>query len=340
VCLGLASALASPLAALTSFLKDPAARRRLDHGRMKRLAAVLALLILAAVLVPLPRRISAEVLLEAPAAARVYVSVAGRLVETVPAGTAVRRGRILARLANPALQRDIEKTTGERNQAERHLEHLEASRANDPSASAQIPAAREALAALERRLAQQRQDEARLVLRAPADGIVIPAPLRSQREIRRPALPGWEGTPLDVINAGCWLEPGTLLCQVGDPAGVAPVVMIDQSEIDLVQPGQTVRLRVAEWPAAVLTGTIAEVAAINMQILPREAAAGGDVAARRDPAGVLRPVEATYTARVVLDRHSQQLLLRGRGRAKVTTAPAPLAQRLYRAVRQTFHFRL
>src|SRR5262249_24992276 len=162
---------------------------------------------------------------------------------------------------------------------------------------------------------------------------------RSQREVRRPALPGWEGTPLDAINAGCWLEPGTLLCQVGDPAGVAPVLMIDQSAIDLVQPGQSVRLRRAEWPATVLTGTIAEVAALNMQILPREAA-GGDVAARPDPAGVLRPVESTYTARVVLDRHSQRLLLRGRGRAKVTTAPAPLAQRLYRAVRQTFHFRL
>jgi len=340
VFLGLASALAGPLAGWTSFLKDPAVWRQLDRGRMKRVAAALALLLLAAVLVPLPQRIAAEVLLEAPAAARVYVPVPGRLVEAVPAGTSVRRGAIVARLANPQLQRDVEKTTGERNQAERRLEHLEASRADDPSASAQIPAAREALAGLERRLAQQRRDEGRLVLRAPADGIVLPPPLRSQHEIRRPALRGWEGTPLDEINAGCWLETGTFLCQVGDPAGVGPVLMIDQSDIDLVQTGQRVRLRVGEWPAAVLTGAIAEVGAINMPVLPRELATGGEVAARRDPAGVLRPVEATYTARVLLDEHAQRLLLRGRGRAKVSTAPIPLAQRLFRAMRQTFHFHL
>jgi putative peptide zinc metalloprotease protein len=340
VCLGLASALSVPLAGLMSFFRDPAARRRLDRDRMKRLAAALAFLFLAAVFVPLPRRMAADVLLDAPAAARVYVPVAGRLVEAVAAGRAVRRGEILARLVNLPLQRDIEKTTGEWNQAAQRLEHLEASRADDPSASPQIPAAREALAGLARRLAQQRRDEERLVLRAPEDGVVLPPPVRSQREFKRPALRGWEGTPLDEVNAGCWLETGTLFCQVGDPAGVGATLLVDQSKVDLVQPGQRVRLRLAEWPTVVLTGAVTEVAALNMQILPREVAAGGEVAARRDPAGVLRPVEATYTARVVLDQHAQRLLLRGRGRAKVSTAWAPLAQRLYRAMRQTFHFRL
>src|SRR5262245_53433079 len=174
VCLGLASALSAPLAGLISFLRDPAAWRRLDRGRTKRLAAALVILFLAAVLVPLPRRMAADVILDAPSAARVYVPVAGRLVEAVPGGTAVRRGEILARLVNLPLQRDIEKTTGEWNQAARRLEHLEASRADDPSASPQIPAAREALAGLERRLAQQRRDEERLALRAPADGVVLP----------------------------------------------------------------------------------------------------------------------------------------------------------------------
>src|SRR5262249_25486156 len=129
-------------------------------------------------------------------------------------------------------------------------------------------------------------------------------------------------------------------CQVGDPAGVGPVLMIDQSDIDLVRPGQRVRLRVDQWPASVLTGTIAEVASTNLKTVPRELARAGDLAARRDASGVMRPVEATYTVRVALDEHSQRLLLRGRGKAKVSTAPVPLAARLYRALGRTFHFEL
>jgi putative peptide zinc metalloprotease protein len=332
VFLGLASVLFAPLAGTFSFLKDPLAWRRLDRRRMNRLAAALA--------IPLPRRIKAEVVLDAPQAARVYVPVAGRLLEAVPTGTAVKRGAILARLANSQLQRDLEKTTGERNQAQRYLENLEASRAEDSSASAQIPAARETLESLERRLAQQQRDEACLVLRSPAEGVVLPPPVRSQREIRRPALAGWSGTPLDAINSGCWLETGTLFCQVGDPLAVAPQLLIGQSDIDLVRPGQRVRLCVNEWPSAVLTGTIAEVAAINLQVLPRAPATRGEVAARRDPAGVMQPAEVTYTARVALDAHTQSLLLRGRGSSRVTTSPVPLAARLYRALRQTFHFHL
>jgi len=340
VCLGLAGTFAAPVAAIISLSKDPIAWRRLDRRRLNRLAGALALFVLVVSLVPLPRRISAEVVLDAPQAAHVYVSVAGRLVETLPSGTKVQRGAILARLSNPALLRDIEKTKGQRDQAERYLENLEASRAEDPSVSAQIPAARETLQSLERRLALQQRDEARLVLRSPVDGIVLPPPFRSQREIRRPALAGWNGTPLDAINTGCWLETGTLFCQVGDPAAVAPQLLIGQTDVDLVRPGQRVRVCVNEWPSAVLTGTIAEVAANNLQVLPRGLSTDGEVAARRDAAGTLHPVEATYSARVALDAHTKPLLLRGRGTSQISTSPVPLATRLYRALRQTFHFHL
>ncbi len=340
VMLALGGAFAGPAGTVWSFFTDPLAWRRLDRRRMNRLMAALAILLLLVAFVPLPRRIRADVMFDAPQAAHVYVPVAGRLLESIPAGTRVTRGTILARLANPQLQRDIEKTTGQRDQAERYLASLETSRAEDPTASAEIPAARETLQSLERRLVQQQRDEARLVLQSPTDGIVLPPPYRSQREVQRPALAGWNGTPLDAINAGCWLEMGTLFCQVGDPAAVAPQLLIGQSDVDLVRPGQRVRLCVNEWPSAVLTGTIAEVAANNLQVLPRGLTTEGDLAARRNAAGALRPVEATYSARVTLDAHAQPLLLRGRGTSLVTTSPAPLATRLYRALRQTFHFRL
>jgi len=338
--IALAGAFFGPAAAALSFLRDPLKRRQLDGGRLKRLAFVLGLVLLAAFLIPIPRRVTADLVLEAPAAPRVYVPVAGRLEHMVASGTAVHSGDVLARLSDPRLRREVEKTLGERNQAEKHLAQLEVRRAEDPEAAAQIPAAREALEGLARRLKQQESDEARLVLKSPADGVVLPPPSRITRDVKRPDLPSWQRTPLDDFNIGCWLETGTLLCQVGDPPRVEPVLLVHQSDIDLVKPGQRVRLRVDEWPGSVLSGTITETAAANLEIVSREPAAPRGLPVRVDASGTARPVEAVYQARVALDDHGLRLLLRGRGQARVATEPAPLAQRLYRALRQTFRFGL
>jgi putative peptide zinc metalloprotease protein len=340
VMLGSAGVLAAPLAGLVAVVNDPSVRLWFNRRRVLRIIAGLGALCLAAAWLPVPQRVAAELVLEAPAAAHVYVHVGGRLEQMVPAGTHVRRGEILARLVNHQLLRDIETTRGARNQARQQVELLEASRLDDPAAAAQIPAAREALAGFDRRLAQQCRDEERLVLRAPTDGVVLPPPYRDQGAIRRPALPGWRGTPLEEINAGCWLETGTLLCQVGDPRKIEPVLLIDQSDIDLIRPGQSVRMCLDEYPAAVLTGTITEIAGDTLEILPRQSDSARNVPSRIDPAGNQRPIEATYLARVALDVHSPLLLLRGHGKARIRTTAAPLAQRLYRALRKTFHFQL
>jgi hypothetical protein len=127
---------------------------------------------------------------------------------------------------------------------------------------------------------------------------------------------------------------------VGDPSDIEPVLLINQSDIDLVQPGQAVRMRLDGWPAVVLTGRITEIAGDALEILPRETEISRNVPSHSTPTGERSPIEPTYLARVALGADRPQLLLRGHGTGKIRTAPAPLLKRLYRALRKTFHFQL
>jgi hypothetical protein len=99
-------------------------------------------------------------------------------------------------------------------------------------------------------------------------------------------------------------------------------------------------VHVDQWPAEVFPGEITDVAAVNMDVMPRDLAGARDLAARVDASGIARPLEPSYQARVALDEHRLPLLLRGGGRARIDAAPTPLALRAFRALRQVFHFKL
>ena len=68
-------------------------------------------------------------------------------------------------------------------------------------------------------------------------------------------LAAWHGTPLDSQNRGCYLETGTLVCQVGDPSRLEAMLVIDQSAVAFVRAGQQVRLRIDQGPVHIVTGT-------------------------------------------------------------------------------------
>ena len=84
--------------------------------------------------------------------------------------------------------------------------------------------------------------------------------------------------------------------------------------------------------------TIVELAEINVDAVPPMLMAAGDVASRVDDNGRRHLLNTSYQARVKLSEHSHRLLLRARGRAKIHVGAQPLGRRLYRFLRQTFHF--
>ena len=88
---------------------------------------------------------------------------------------------------------------------------------------------------------------------------MIAAPQLEPASHRRPAAT-WSGNLLDEQNRGALVEPGTLVCLVGDPQKPSAVLLVDDTDVARLTPGQRVRLVLDQQPGQVLTGEVLDVA--------------------------------------------------------------------------------
>jgi putative peptide zinc metalloprotease protein len=286
-------------------------------------------------LVPLPYRIHVPAWIEANDAHPIYVSVPGRLEDARPTTTRVAAGETIAQLASPEIEARRAQLASEVNLETLRLKNLKLLLADDPSVAPLIPAAGKALEDAQHRLDDIRREQERLVLRAPVAGAVLPPAQMPRVADDAKTLSNWHGTPLDEPNRGCYLETGTLVCQIGDPSNVEAMLLIEQSAIAFVRQGQLVRLRIDQGPVKVLTGTITELAKTDASDVPDRLARTLDLPMR--VSGQTQRQAATYyQARVQLDIHDAQLLVGMHGRAKILADWQPIGQRLWRALRLTF----
>jgi hypothetical protein len=179
-----------------------------------------------------------------------------------------------------------------------------------------------------------------LALVSPADGTILPPADVPSRPDPEGALPEWSGTPYDPENANCFLQANSILCQIGDPRAMEAQLIIDQDDIEFIQEGQSVDIKLDELPADVLSGTIDRISPVDLQEPPKNLSnkAGGELATKTDAAGVERPLSPSYQVRIPLDDEEGMLRIGLRGRAKVYATSRTLAQRLWRFVSRTFNF--
>ena len=142
--------------------------------------------------------------------------------------------------------------------------------------------------------------------------------------------------PLEERNLGSQMETGTLLCLVGDPDRYEAVLHIEQSDIDLVQVGQQVRMSLDLAPGEIASGEVVEIARLDLKVMPRELAAARDLPTRVDAHGVSYPIDTWYQARVRFDEQPPHLLARVHGKAKIAVAPRSIAAQIARSLSQTF----
>jgi putative peptide zinc metalloprotease protein len=340
----------APMRRLAVFFDSQARHRKIRWLRTWFVAGLAVAAVLFLLAVPLPYHVVAPALFEPQDARMVYVTVPGRIIEMVTPGEAVREGQVLAWLVNLDVDREIVELSGQCKQQRLQLENDKLRLIDDPQVAAEIPRAESTLADLEARLQQRQRDRESLTLRAPCNGVILPAPI--QRDAGYPLgggrrqLHAWQGTPLDKRNAGCILEKGALLCVVGPPNSQEALAVVDQEDVNFLGKGQKVRLMVAEAPGQVLTGTVVELADLDLKVVPHELVKGSEIAVRTDEKGVSRPAAPSYQARIAIDPPAADhgymvpaLLAGTRGRAKIAVEPQSLAQRFLRFLQQTFNVR-
>ncbi len=270
-------------------------------GRLLLSGLAACALLLAAVFIPVPRRVTAGFTVEARGRQPVHVPVTGRLeaVEVRP-GTLVRTGDVLVRLTSPELDLLIASL-------EARLRALDVSAArlaalDQPGDEAAV---RELIAGVREQLRSRREERERLVVRAECGGRVIPVPLvephtretHGYRELER-----WSRTPLDPENLGTTLPVGAGLCDIQPSNELEAVMIVEQTDVALVAVGQKVRMKLDAFPRAMVTGTVREIARLKAEDVPAQllSAAGGEIETQQTPSG-LQPLTTSYEVRAALD---------------------------------------
>lgn len=329
----LAALAAGPLAQTVGFLKSPARRQRVRPWRMLVSTLLVLLIVAAAVSIPLPMRISAPAVMRPADGREVYVTKGGVLTFAKRPGERVAAGETLAQLASRQIELEVADLAGRETQQRLHVAHLELRQHRSPELADELPTAEQRLADLVRQLEDKRREQSRLTLAAPQDGVVLP-PQRRTAAAADDELESIAGIPQDPQNLGCFLSEGTHLCTIGDPQHLEALVVVAESDVQLLRPGQQVRLVLNQLPGEIWQGRVLSISQRGQE-LPPAIAAERMVPLEPGANGRLEPVGTWYQAVVSLEPRDDLPLVGAVGWARIDVDPQPLWLRGYRALRGT-----
>jgi putative peptide zinc metalloprotease protein len=314
-----------PAAAAARMVRNPATRARFRWLRLFAALVVLAAATAGVLLLPITRRVTAPVVLSPAKSHPLFAVAAGELQYAVAPGTLVEADEPIARLANPELELEVEKLRGKVREAELKLSQLETLRTTLPDAAALIPTTEAELADARAQLAEQEASAAKLVVRAPVAGRVLSPPDRQPPRAAPGALGQWSGSPLEAKNLGAWIEPGTPLAIIAEPAGWTAWAGVAQADVSAVEIGQPVRLSIDAQETKYLAGRVTHVA--------RRAREN-----RAEPSAAVGPLGDSryHVVDVAIDEPDAALLPTGRGTAKIEAYRTTIGELLVTEFQQLF----
>jgi putative peptide zinc metalloprotease protein len=332
-----------PLQGMIKFLQVPGRRDEVKSLNVFATGGVVAAVLAAIALIPLPQRVWCAAELRPRGEETVYVTVPGSLQSlAVKPGAVVKHGAELARLSSIDLDLQIAELEGKVAQERARLSSLQFERFTDPAAGLEIGTAEEMLKSDEEKLAKKVQDRRELVLVAPRDGVVLPAASVRPQPDPTGKLSGWTGSSLDRRNLGATFAEGTVLCMVGEPEQFEAVMVIDQSEVEFVNRGQPVELKLDAFAWRTFTGRVDEIAETHIENGSERLSvkAGGQVPTETDPSGREVPISTSYEAMMTIDDPEAVFTPGMRGTARIQVGSRTVGEWLLRLLWQTFNFRM
>ena len=337
-----------PMWQLGKFFHVPGRMHQVKKKNVMITATIVVALIAAFAYLPLPYSVKCPLEVQPRDARVAYALIPGTLMELkVEAGQEVREGDLLAVMSNDELQMSVNDIENAVRQFKSQLDQLErqVSLRDNPELAGNIDEVDELLQSAKQQLVEQKAELAKLEIRAPADGIVMPAPIKKAQPSPDGRLQSWAGSLLDRSNLGAFLEPNDELCRIGDPAKFEAQLAVDQADIDYLAEGQGVRILLDAYVNNVIETTIEREEDISrepMKYTPQSMSvqAGGKLATKPDASGIPVPLSTTYQVTVPLPGDVSQYKSGLRGRAKVAASPQSLGTRTWRLLTRTFRFEI
>jgi putative peptide zinc metalloprotease protein len=269
----------------------------------------------ASLMLPIPVRGHAPLVLEPAGMRNVYSQVDGVVQEILATpGARVRAGQPLIRLRNEAL--DLELAELQTMLRKRQVDAALARATND---SARLELAIESVGTVEEKLNLLRQKLDKLTIAAPCDGVLIEPAASESMENHVP-----DQNPLDAKNQGAWLVARTHVCSIAPkPDEWQAMLFIDHAGHEKMKSGDDIEINLADRPQDILHGRVVAVAPREENLVPASLSLkhGGPMATTTDLlSGGERVAAALYQATVVIHERDPELFtgLRGTGRFQIS----------------------
>lgn len=338
-----------PMIKVVKFFWIPGRIYKVKKYRFYSSLALLATIFALFLFYPIPYTVVAPAIIELRTATSQQVFVPGhkggsRLSEVhVVPGQSVQAGEVLAVLDNPSLRIELADMEGRYLELEQELHDLRTKAHYNNAAALQIASLEKSLAAAQELFQHKQRDVEKLTLRAPMSGTVVSPTWKRHQPSPNDQLPQWYGTPLEPRNINVTLEPGTVICSVGNPDLLEANLIVDQSKSSFLKKDQQMELKLHEFPDQTFYGTLDEIekqsiSTLEIQLSTR---AGGEVPTTTKAGGVEEPTRTSYRVRMLLDNNPDHSLRVGMtGLGKVHVDPQTLGYRVWRFFSETFNFKL
>ena len=201
---------------------------------------------------------------------RIEIPETGGFLETVHVldGQSVKKGDILAVLSNPHLEIKLRLNEAEqalkRQQQNTQIAQLSDQQTAEDQGFETVQSEVE-LQTLLHQHATLREQKARLILRAPANGVIM-------------GLVRFE-------EKGRWLERGAELCRIANPDALRAVVMVEPADYKLIARGNPAAIRIHGSINKQGRGIVTSLSQVEAKDIPPQLSsrAGGDVFTQHDP---------------------------------------------------------
>jgi len=335
-----------PFSKMVAFFLYPGRLREVHKFRFYSSIACLAAVLGFVSLYPLPHYVWGNFVVRPCGQQQIVLNYPGRLMEIVtPEGSLVEPGQVIAVVENESLELEQIDWQVRCARLRRQLAAEKTRSSLEREASSRIGELATSLANAEQQLRLLEEQLAAMTLIAGQSGKLFPPRNRPSAPVSVGDLSRWSGTPLSGENRGGWFDANTVFGVIGDPQQMEAVIVIAQSDIQLVQPGQAVLAGCQQFTNQFLHAKIMSASQDELRQLPPELSQtnGGPIAAEPAEHGE-RPLLTAYTAVATFEakevvEQNIELLPGMRGQARILVGHASLAARLQRLLSSIIRFR-
>ena len=349
IAISLIGMIGMPMFKMFKFFRHPGRLREVKSSRFYLTLIAIACVLAFVCYFPMLHYVWAPFVVRPQDHQQVLVREPGRLQQVLASpGEELTAGQSLAYLANENLELELKDLEVEQARLEKEFSAYERLSNVHLDAASRLSETRIQLDTVARQIELKFQQIDKLTVRAERSGRFFVPVNRMQNHLSDPQLPGWSGTPLDNKNINAYLEANTTLGMIGDAERMEAVLIIDQSDIKLVQPGNRVVALVDTFADAWLKSEISFVSNDELTAVPAELSQnnGGPIPVRPDPdqGEGTRPLSKSFEAYAqfspeLLAEQELQLLPGMRGRAKILVGKSSLGTRLRRYLSSVINFR-